>query len=139
MVVKSAFLNGDLKEELNVSQPPSFEVLDKEAYVYRLSNALYSLKQTPCAWNKKMDLFLKELSFQRLLAYYNLYFLWDQDWFCILVIYVDDLVIIVNGSFLAYKVKASLCKQFEMINLGILHFFLGLEIQQSSSGMCVSQ
>ena len=45
MDVKSAFLNGDLKEEVYVTQPPGFLVLGKEEYVYRLFKALYGLKQ----------------------------------------------------------------------------------------------
>jgi len=45
--VKSAFLNGELKEEIYVSQPPDFEIKKKEEYVYKLDKALYGLKQTP--------------------------------------------------------------------------------------------
>ena len=50
MDVKSAFLNGDLKEEVYVRQPPGFAVAG-EGKVYRLHKALYGLRQAPCAWN----------------------------------------------------------------------------------------
>jgi hypothetical protein len=47
MDVKSAFLNGDLKEEVYVHQPPRFTILDKEGKVLRLHKALYGLRQAP--------------------------------------------------------------------------------------------
>ena len=53
MDIKSAFLNGDLKEEVYVEQPPGFQK-DKNM-VYSLKKALYFLKQAPHAWNEKMD------------------------------------------------------------------------------------
>jgi len=56
--VKSAFLNGELEEEVYVSQPTSFEIKGKENYVYKLDKALYGLKQAPRDWNKKIDKFL---------------------------------------------------------------------------------
>eukprot|EP00253_Pinus_taeda_P026029 PITA_26029 len=50
MDVKSAFLNGVLKEVVYVAQPPSYEVEGKEDKVYWLRKVLYGLKQPPCAW-----------------------------------------------------------------------------------------
>jgi hypothetical protein len=47
MDVKSVFLNGDLKEEVYVHQPPGFAIPDKESKVLRLRNALYGLRQAP--------------------------------------------------------------------------------------------
>jgi len=63
MDVKSAFLNGDLKEEVYVKQPPGFTVAGKEKMVYRLRKALYGLRQAPRAWNTKLDATLKEMGF----------------------------------------------------------------------------
>ena len=59
--VKTAFLNGDLEEEVYVSQPEGFEVKGKEKYVLKLSKALYGLRQAPRAWNIKLDKILKKL------------------------------------------------------------------------------
>jgi hypothetical protein len=55
MDVKSAFLNGDLKEEVYVHQPPGFAIPDKEGKVLCMRKALYGLRQTPRAWNAKLD------------------------------------------------------------------------------------
>ena len=49
MNVKSAFLNGDLKEEVYVCQPPSYVIAREEGKVYRLDKALYGLRQAPRA------------------------------------------------------------------------------------------
>jgi hypothetical protein len=61
--VKSAFLNGDLREEVYVIQPPGFVNKGQEHKVYRLKNALYGLRQAPRAWNIKQDNTLKKLGF----------------------------------------------------------------------------
>jgi hypothetical protein len=65
MNVKSAFLNGDLKEEVYVQQLPGFAVTGEERKVYRLRKALYGLRQAPRAWNAKLDATLKDMGFQQ--------------------------------------------------------------------------
>lgn len=63
MDVKSAFLNGELAEEVYVQQPPGFSVEGQEHKVYRLHKALYGLRQAPTAWNAKLDDSLLSLGF----------------------------------------------------------------------------
>ncbi|GKE51844.1 retrovirus-related pol polyprotein from transposon TNT 1-94, partial [Tanacetum coccineum] len=63
--VKSAFLNGDLHEEVYVSQPPGFENSDDPNKVFRLKKALYGLKQAPRAWYTKIDEFFHKNGFER--------------------------------------------------------------------------
>ncbi|GJU04865.1 retrovirus-related pol polyprotein from transposon TNT 1-94 [Tanacetum coccineum] len=58
MDVKTAFLNGELKEEVYVSQPEGFVDQDNPSHVYKLKKALYSLKQAPCAWYDMLSSFL---------------------------------------------------------------------------------
>jgi hypothetical protein len=59
MDVKSAFLNGDLKEEVYLHQSPGFAIPSKEGNVLRLRKALYGLRQAPRAWNAKLDSIVK--------------------------------------------------------------------------------
>ncbi|GJZ68075.1 retrovirus-related pol polyprotein from transposon TNT 1-94 [Tanacetum coccineum] len=65
MDVKSAFLNGKLKEEVYVKQPPSFENNEFPNHVCKLDKALYGLKQAPRAWYQTLSTFLIEHKFMR--------------------------------------------------------------------------
>jgi len=65
MNVKSAFLNGYLKEEVYVMQPPGFENNKFSNYVLKLDKALYGLKQAPRAWYECLSNFLLENGFRR--------------------------------------------------------------------------
>ena len=65
MDVKSAFLNGDLQEDVYMQQPPGFEIAGQEHKVCKLIKALYGLKQAPRAWYTKMDEYLRKVGFQR--------------------------------------------------------------------------
>ena len=65
MDVKSAFLNGELKEEVYVQQPPGFENSKYPNHVYFLDTALYGLKQAPRAWYDKLSNFLLSNGFER--------------------------------------------------------------------------
>ena len=60
MDVKSVFLNGYIKEEVYVEQPPGFQELNKPDHVYKLNKALYGLKQAPRAWYERLSNFLLE-------------------------------------------------------------------------------
>ena len=59
--VKTAFLHGELSEDVYVSQPEGFEKKGEEHKVFNLSKALYGLRQAPRAWNTKLDQILKRL------------------------------------------------------------------------------
>lgn len=63
--VKSAFLNGNLKEEVYVEEPPEFESFEKTHHVFKLIKALYRQKQAPRAWYKWLSKFLLENGFTK--------------------------------------------------------------------------
>nr|GEZ75423.1 hypothetical protein [Tanacetum cinerariifolium] len=65
MDVKTAFLNGELKEKVYVSQPEGFVDPDHPTHVYRLKKALYGLKQAPRAWYDMMSRFLLDNNFSK--------------------------------------------------------------------------
>jgi len=73
MDVKSAFLNGPLDEEVYVKHLSDFIQSDKEEKVYRLTKALYVLKQAPRAWNKRIDLALHAIGFKKCASNHGLY------------------------------------------------------------------
>nr|GEY18667.1 retrovirus-related Pol polyprotein from transposon TNT 1-94 [Tanacetum cinerariifolium] len=65
MDVKTAFLNGNLREEVYVSQQDGFVDQDNPNHVYKLKNALYGLKQAPCAWYDMLSSFLISQDFSK--------------------------------------------------------------------------
>ncbi|GKC01882.1 retrovirus-related pol polyprotein from transposon TNT 1-94, partial [Tanacetum coccineum] len=65
MDVKTSFLNGELKEEVYVSQPEGFVDPDHPTHVYRLKKALYCLKQAPRAWYDTLSRFLLDNKFSK--------------------------------------------------------------------------
>ncbi|GJU38219.1 retrovirus-related pol polyprotein from transposon TNT 1-94 [Tanacetum coccineum] len=65
MDVKTAFLNGELKEDVYVLQPEGFVDLDNPSHVYKLKKALYGLKQAPRAWYDMLSSFLISQQFSK--------------------------------------------------------------------------
>jgi hypothetical protein len=138
MDVKSAFLHGDLKEEIYMEQPPGY-VQNDSSLVCRLKKSLYGLKQAPRAWYAKMDSFLIATRFSRCHSDPNVYTKKVGSHLIILVLYVDDLILTGSDSKLLNHVKTSLKKKFEMTDLGFLHYFLGLQVLQTNEGIFLSQ
>eukprot|EP00253_Pinus_taeda_P029311 PITA_29311 len=138
MNVKSAFLHGDLHEEIYMEQPIGFIQTDS-SLVCRLKKSLYGLKQAPRAWYAKMDNFLLESGFSRCHSDNTVYTKTVGNSLIILVLYVDDLILTGSDPILINHVKSSLKKKFEMTDLGHLHYFLGLQVLQSKEGISLSQ
>eukprot|EP00253_Pinus_taeda_P014493 PITA_14493 len=131
MDVKTTFLHGSIKEEVYVEQPEGFEVHDWESHVCRLNKALYGLKQAPEAWYERIDSYLMKLKFTKSEADPNLYFMVENDKPLILVLYVDDLFL-TGADPCILKCKRELAFEFEMKDLGLMHYFLGLEVWQEA-------
>lgn len=86
--------------------------------VYRLQEALYSLKQAPPAWNQRINVSFLQQGFPRSLANPNLY-LFGKHWLITAVIfYVDDLIITSSHQLHISQTKVALSQEFEMIDLG---------------------
>ena len=93
MDVKSAFLNGHLKEEIFVAQPLGYVQRGEEEKVYKLKKALYGLKQAPRAWYSRIDSFFLKTGFRRCPYEHALYVKEDKyGKFLIVSLYVDDLL-----------------------------------------------
>jgi hypothetical protein len=130
MDVKIAFLNGVIEEEVYIEQPQGFEVEYKKSHVSKLKKALYGLKQSPRAWYGHIDNLLMSLGFTKSKADSNLYFKVMNDEPVILLLYVDDLFLIGEEK-LIIECKKRLSSEFEMKDLGLMHYFLGLEVWHS--------
>ena len=138
MDVKIAFLNGVIEEEVYIEQPNGFEVHGKESHVCKLKKALYGLKQATRAWYKRTDRYLSNLGFLKNDADSNLYFKVINGDALILVLYVDDLIL-TREDHLILECKKELTFEFEMKDLGLMHYFLGLEVWQKPNEMILSQ
>ena len=137
--VKSAFLNGDLQEEVYVCQPEGYIQSGKEEKVYKLKKALYGLKQAPRAWYSKIDAYFQQDGFERSDNEPTLYLKKQGTEFLVVCLYVDDMIYLGSSKSILAEFKASMMKNFEMTNLGLLHYFLGLEVKQCDDGVFVSQ
>jgi hypothetical protein len=138
MDVKTTFLNGEIKEEVYVEKPLGFETHDMETHVCRLKKDLYGLKQAPRAWYGRIDNFLMSLGFTKSSADPNLYFKVEDGEPVILLLYVDDLFLTGVENIIT-ECKRKLATEFEMKDLGMMHYFLGLEVWQRSDGIFLNQ
>jgi len=138
MDVKSAFLNGDLKEEVFEQQPPGCTVAGEEGKVYRLHKALYGLRQAPRAWNAKVDNTLKALGFQQSAHDAAMYERGSGRTVLLVGVYVDDLIITGAAEDEVEAFKAQM-KIFDMSDLGALSFYLGVEVHQHATRITLRQ
>jgi hypothetical protein len=128
MDVKSAYLNGDLNEDIYMRQPPGFQVKGKEGLVCKLQKSLYGLKQAGRQWNSKIDSTLLSLSFTRLEADHCIYVYQDGQVVIFIILYVDDLILISNALSRLVALKRSLSQLYQMKDLGEAEYILGIQI-----------
>ncbi|GJY39677.1 retrovirus-related pol polyprotein from transposon TNT 1-94 [Tanacetum coccineum] len=115
MDVKTAFLNGELKEEVYISQPEGFVDQDKPSHVYKLKKALYGLKQAPRAWYDMLSSFLISQQFSKGSVDPTLFTRHAG----------NDILLMTN--------------KFKISMIGQMSFFLGLQISQSPRGIFINQ
>ncbi|KAL7284388.1 hypothetical protein ACG7TL_001678, partial [Trametes sanguinea] len=132
MDVKTAFLNGDLEEEIYMEQPEGWVVRGKENYVCLLKKAIYGLKQASRQWNLKIHKSLLDLGFTRTYSNAGVYVYRRQggEKVTIVVLYVDDLLLLGDDRQHIKQVKDALKKQYKMTDLGAVKRFLGLRISR---------
>lgn len=138
--VKSAFLHGDLSEEIYVEQPEGFVVQGKSEIVYRLNKALYGLKQAPRAWYAKIDGYFTEHGYKRSNNEPTLYVKRSDTGDVIYVcLYVDDIICTSSSNSMIGEFKHGMKLIFEMTDMGLMKYFLGLEVTQTKDGICMCQ
>lgn len=137
--VKSAFLNGEIQEEVYVTQPEGFVKEGKEHLVYKLVKALYGLRQAPRAWYTKLSKYLEKLGFVRCPYEHAVYTKKVGGEILIIGVYVDDLLVTGTKTSIIEEFKVQMSEKFEMSNLGILSYYLGLEVKQGTGKIELSQ
>jgi Reverse transcriptase (RNA-dependent DNA polymerase) len=139
MNVKSAFLNGELEEEVYVRQPPGFEEKGSEHKVLKLHKALYGLKQAPRAWNSKLDSTMMSIGFERSSFEHAIYKRGKGENRLLVGVYVDDLVITGNYEEEIANFKQQMKEVFNVSDLGLLSYYLGIEVYQLPSNISLCQ
>ena len=127
--VVTAFLNGDIDEDIYMHQPEGFRDPPKPDHVCKLVKSLYGLKQAGRKWNEKIDQFLSnDLKFNSSPSDPCMYIKVDGRSVVIISLYVDDLLLAGNNLDAISWIKGELNKRFEMKDLGEAKVILGLEI-----------
>ncbi len=131
--VTTAFLHGELEEELYLQQPEGFTVTGKESSVYRLHKSLYGLKQASRTWNQKFDDFLTRFGLTASLADPCVYYLREGCNITMVAIWVDDGLVASNRKELLLAIVQYLQTHFR-ITSGPADIFVGLLIQRDRPG-----
>ena len=133
MDVKTAFLNGNVEEELYMVQPEGFIDPKDAGKVCKLQRSIYGLKQASRSWNLRFDEVIKGFGFVQNGYEVCLYKKVSGSSVAFLVLYVDDILLIGNDVELLNKVKEYLNKSFSMKDLGEAAYILGIKIYRDRS------
>jgi hypothetical protein len=139
MDVKNAFLNGPIKKEVYVEQPPNFESEEHHNHVYKLQKTLYGLKQAPRACYECLRYFLIENGFRIGKVDSTLFTRKIGKNLFICQIYVDDIIFGSTNKFFCVEFSKIMTDRFEMFMMRVLTFFLGFQIKQVKEGTFISQ
>ena len=139
MDVKTAFLHGDLQEEIYMEQPLGYSQTGStgRVLVCRLKKSLYGLKQAPRCWNAKINTYLKSLGFIQSDFDVGVYYRRFTEGVMIIALYVDDLFIHSKGPGLL-ELKSQLSRRFEMTDLGNISSCLGMSVMRDRVGRTIS-
>ena len=139
MDVKTAFLNGELEEEIYMDQPEGFVIPGQEHKVCKLDKSLYGLKQAPKQWHEKFDNLVISHGFKVNESDKCIYYKSENGISTIICLYVDDLLIFGSNLHVVNVVKSVLCANFDMKDLGEANVILGIKITRSEKGISLDQ
>nr|GEV48932.1 zinc finger, CCHC-type [Tanacetum cinerariifolium] len=138
MDVKTAFLNGDLEEEIYMNQPEGFIAPGQEGKVCRLVKSLYSLKQAPKQWHHKFNHTILESGFKINECDKCVYVKDTSSGYVILCLYVDDMLIVGSNDKMIKSTKDMLKSKFDIKDIGFADVILG-KIIRTQNGLVLSQ
>jgi len=127
--VTTAFLNGELEEEVYMKQPEGFVTEGKEHLVCKVKKSIYGLKQSLRCWNTALDRQLKQMGFTQSTSDSCIYKDAGGDVFYIGV-YVDDIILTAQDDKQIKRMKNALSHKFDIKDMGQLHYFLGIKVLQ---------
>src|ERR1700761_9330392 len=135
--VKTAFLYGELDEELYMEQPEGFKLKGHERKVMRLKRAIYGLKQAALAWWKALDKSMAALGLTRLLSDSGLFV--NKEKTIVAIVYVDDVLFLGADKTKLLRLKEQFMKAWECRNLGDAQEFLCMRIKWKDGKIYLDQ
>nr|GEW57492.1 hypothetical protein [Tanacetum cinerariifolium] len=139
MDVKTTFLNGELKEEVYVSQSEGLFYQDNPSHFYKLKKALYGLKQAPHAWYDMLSSFFISQQFSKGAVDLTLFTQHAGNDLLLVYIYVDDIIFASANTAMYDEFANQMTNKFKMSMMGQMSFFLELQISQSPRGIFINQ
>ncbi|KAL2243593.1 UNVERIFIED_CONTAM: Retrovirus-related Pol polyprotein from transposon TNT 1-94 [Sesamum indicum] len=139
MDVKTAFLYGELEEEIYMDQPEGFVAHGNEHKVCKLVKSLYGLKQAPKQWHEKFDKTILAFGFTVNENDKCIYCKVKGDKMIILCLYVDDILLIGSCLDIITETKSFLKNKFEIKDMGEANVILGIKLTRSTDGITISQ
>ena len=134
----TAFLNGDLDEDIFMKQVPGHEDQDHPEKVCQLKKALYGLKQEPRQWYFKLKQALEDLGFTQNQTEPCLFMKKDASGILFIVVYVDDLTITGSNLLSIQDFKVNMAKAFKMKDMGEMKTYLGLEVSRDRDARTIT-
>ena len=128
MDVRTSFLNGDLVEDVYMSQPIVFEEVGKEHMVCKLHKSIYGLKWASRQWYLRFDEVITANGFKKNIVNQCIYMKVSRNKYIFLVLYVDDILLVANDTDLMVETKQLLFSHFDMKDLGEASYVLGIQI-----------
>ncbi|GKF17123.1 retrovirus-related pol polyprotein from transposon TNT 1-94, partial [Tanacetum coccineum] len=137
--IQNAFLHGNLKEQVYMKQPMGFIDPQRPNHVCLLHKSLYGLKQAPHAWFEHLSKALFDLNFKGSKTDLSLFIYSRGDTLLYILVYVDDIIVIGNNKGTIDNIICQLGSAFALKDLGLINYFLGIEIVSHVSGILLSQ
>ena len=137
--VSNAFLQGSLREQVYMAQPPGLKDSQHPHYVCILHKAIYALRQAPRAWHDALKSFTVSYRFSCSKSDPSLFIYENEGTLAYFFVYVDDLLLTRNNNSFMQEFISNLAQQFSLKNMGAPHYFLGIKIIPTTSGILLSQ
>lgn len=137
--VKNAFLNGELEEDVFMNLPPGFEANLRSNKVCRLKKSLYGLKQSPKAWFEHFGKAVTGHGLRQSQADHTIFYRHtSHDKMVVLIVYVD-IILTSNDEGEMKSLKGKLANDFQIKDLGMLKYYLGMEFATLKQGILINQ
>ena len=137
--VNNVFFQGNLSENVNMSQPLGFVDQDHPTHICRLRKAIYGLKRVPRTWYQEFHTFLLSFGFKNSYVDASLFVFNVDGHILYFLVYVDDIIITGNNPAMVDRFMIALAQRFSLKDLGLLTFFLGIEVVPNTHGVLLSQ